>query len=478
MDASSSGEVVLAEGSSASTLLHRILGAAVDAHPQVFEGVDIGESVAIFKNQYAEILPQFEAARADSKQRLEIAGTLLDAAASCIVWHADADEVPLREHLAAPAEALKVETKEFSGTGTLRPTIECSGTALVSDELVSYAEALVNRGSASTSVADAVAWVVHQAGGAGLDLRGRRVALLGAAAELAPARLWLQGGADVLWIDVAPPPVELVDSHELAGSIQWAPEGGDLLARPGAVRATIEQFAAGERIDLGLYAYAPGKTREWRLAAAMNAIVDALPPETVGSIATLVSASTCGVLTDEELSAEQRRREERPRWQAAFDAVGLLGKGPGHAGHGATCTNRGIVPIQGSSYQAAQYLGKLLATEVWASGEQPPTISANTAGISRTASMNHPVFNVAFAGAAALGVETFEPATTASLNGLLTLRDLLDPAAANVAPGAVTSTRVHGGVYEMPYPMEPTLRAATLVGVAKDPRRLAAILRR
>jgi len=330
-------------------------------------------------------------------------------------------------------------------------------------------------------VADAVGRIVELSGKTGIDLRDRRIVVLGAGAELAPTRLWLAGGAEVLWIDLTSPPADLLASDERSGTIRWVSEGADLLRRPERIRATIEQFAADGAVDLGLYAYAPGRGREWRLAGAMNGIVDALPDGVVRTVTMLVSPTTCGVLTAEELEGESRRRRERPRWQSALDRVGLLGRGSGHVRHGETCTNRGIVPIQGTSYQAAQYLGKQMAAVAWAAGDRSFHVSANMAGISLTASLRHPVFDTAFGGAEAFGVETFEPATTASLNGLLALRDWLDSAPTvpqGSATGAMTWTRVHGGIYEVPYELEPTLRVATAIGVARDPRRIGALLGR
>jgi hypothetical protein len=298
----------------------------------------------------------------------------------------------------------------------------------------------------------------------------------------------LEGGADVLWIDIAPPSEDLLGSTDLRGAVYWVPEGSNLLTEPTRIRATIEAFADGSAVDIGLYGYAPGKTREWRLTAAMNAIVDALPLDLVRTITMLVSPTTCGVLTNADVEGEQRRREQRPGWQSFLERIGVFGRGLGHAQAGDVCTNRGIVPIQGASYAAAQYLGKLIAAEVWASGDARRHVSSNTAGISRTVSMSHPVFDAAFAGAAVFGVDTYEPATTATLNGLLAIRDWLDPTApANPAAEhptskdlaiALTSTRIHGGVYQLPYPLDRALRVAAAIGAAKDPRRIGPMIRR
>jgi hypothetical protein len=207
----------------------------------------------------------------------------------------------------------------------------------------------------------------------------------------------------------------------------------------------------------------------------------------VRTITMLVSPTTCGVLTSGDVAGEQRRLERRPSWEAFLARIGAFGRGPGHVRVGDVCTNRGIVPIQGTSYAAAQYFGKLIAAETWATRTARHHVSANTAGISRTMSMSHPVFDAAFAGANVFGVETYEPGTTATLNGLLAIRDWLDPASpsnpateyatTNARAQALTSTRVHGGVYQLPYPVNDALRVAAVVGAAKDPRRIGPMIR-
>jgi hypothetical protein len=192
----------------------------------------------------------------------------------------------------------------------------------------------------------------------------------------------------------------------------------------------------------------------------------------------LLSPTTCGVLTEAELATEATRRAEAPRWLRALARMRALGSGGGHTTIGDTSTNRGVVSIQGGSYQGAQYIGKMLTGEVWAAADPPFSVSANTAGISLTNSLQHPVFDLAFAGARALDVETFAPATTALLNGLLTLRDRLDRACAGRPIDELFTTRVHGGIYVTPYPIDPALRVAAAIGSMKDPRRITALLRR
>ena len=110
------------------------------------------------------------------------------------------------------------------------------------------------------------------------------------------------------------------------------------------------------------------------------------------------------------------------------------------------------------------------------------TVSANVAAISRTRSLSHPLFEAAYAGATAFGVETFAPETTRALSGLLTLHDLLNPA----APGAPrrrrrarsSRERFHGGFHVVPWAIDPALRVAAVIGLARRPALLARMLRR
>ncbi|MEM9745050.1 MAG: hypothetical protein AAF945_00035 [Actinomycetota bacterium] len=465
--------VRLAEGSSATELFHGVVRDTVAAFPDVFGSLKVPDSAIAFKRSYPELLPRLEATRLASARRSEVAARAVDHARRCFVVGPDA--TPLLDAVAASADAFECDVHRFGGVPGLVPSVPVAGRDLRHDELVDEVDAMVDQGSASPAVADAVRRLVALDGG--IDLTGRRIAVFGAGAELAPTRAWLAGGADVLWLDLADPPSELLDDESLAGSLRWVPGGVDLLLEPARVRATIEEFCAGSAVDLGLYAYAPGRAREWRLTATMNAIVDALPAASVASVAMLVSPTTCGSLTATEREWEHARRSGRPRWQSVVAAMRLLGSGDGHAAAGEAAANRGIVAIQGASYQAAQYLGKILSAEAWASADLPRRVSANTAGVSLTESLQHPVFDLAFAGAAALGVETYEPATTAALNGLLTLDDRLHGGSTS-GVDELFGTRVHGGIYALPYPIEPALRVAAALGALRHPRRVMSLVRR
>jgi hypothetical protein len=221
----------------------------------------------------------------------------------------------------------------------------------------------------------------------------------------------------------------------------------------------------------------------------MNAIVDAVGPERVRSVAVYVSPTHPATLSGAERELATRRRLALPGWQRALDVVGALGK-PGQAGSGDLLVQRAIVEIQGASYQAAQYLEKLLAMERWAAygiaaEGGAAALSANVAGITRTRSLEHPLFAAAYLGGTAFGVESFAPETTRPLAALLMLHDLLNPKAAG-APGvaggqlprALFEQRVHGGVYGLPFDLQPTLVVAAALGFARKPMLLRGLLHR
>jgi hypothetical protein len=300
---------------------------------------------------------------------------------------------------------------------------------------------------------------------------------------VAPSDWLLATGADVLWLDIRPPSAAVVDMPN-RGALAWAKDGADLLQAPGRIAQTVVDFAAGAPVHLCLFAYAPGASRELRLAAAMNAIVDRLPGSLVQSVSLLVSPTTPLEMTVEDIAAAVRRRQNRPVWQAAFDGLGRLGKGPLHLDRVGVA--RSIVPLQGAAYQAAQVLAKRVAAETWfgrgvGQGERRSgqVISANVAPITSTRSLGHPLFQAGFLGAPKFGVHISAPATTRLVSCLLMLHDWLNPASParrpafkpvdHAALAALGSQQIHGGIAGLPYTLDPAIAVAALIGLAKKP---------
>lgn len=494
MTAQAESRVDLPGGSSASRVLHRALVEARDRFPTDLGPAGIPDDGRAFRRAFADVIPRVEAARAASPRRQEIARDVLARLARSILLVADEREIPLAEAMTEPAGPLHLQSVDRRAGDRLRPSVIVDGRPLAGAELRRWLVDLVARDAASPGVIGSIDWLLsHAVDEAGLlDLRGRRIALLGAGAELSPAPLWLEAGAEVLWLDVVPPPDWMIGRAAGTGRLHWAPGGADLVARPREIAATVEAFATGGPVDLGLYAYAPGGGREWRLAASMNAIVEALPAEAIRTVTMLVSPTSPAILTAHDLQAQTLREAVAPGWQRLLKRTGALGSGGGHASVEGVAVSRSVVTMQGASYQLAQYAGKLLTAETWAtwgpvggSGPSPLRVSANVAGVTRTRSMSHPLFQAAFAGAAAFGIETFDPATTRALSALLALRDWLDPEAPGAADdpstratGLLTHARVHGGLYATPYPIDAALRVAAALGAGRSPGQLVSLLRR
>ncbi len=479
----SHGSVLLAEDKSASTVLHEVLQVPLALHGADFADAQLPTHINQFRKAYAQLLPQYEAARLASAQRGDIATQIVDALRAQLVWQQADVSQPLNEALQQTAQPLPLEEASFSGSGGWQPSVVYQGERWGPQQLPNLGSLLVQRGVVTQAAGEALSWVstglVEQGA---IHLRGRKIAVLGGGAEMAPTRLWLAAGAEVLWLDTAAPPAEWHKDADLCGRLYWPRDNVDLLSQPREVLATLLAFADGQALDVALYAYAPGQARELRLTGVMNALVEALPSELLASVTLLVSPTTPTALSATDLQAMRQRLQQRPAWEALLAGLGLLGRGGGAATaqSGATeqskitaqaAATRTVVGIQGASYQAAQYVAKVLVAECW-SNRGDFRVSANTAAITRTRSLAHPVFTAAFGGAGAFGIETLTPRQSRAVNGLLALHDWLHPQAP--VPGAV---RVHGGIHTLPYPLDKALRVAAAFGFARSPRLLRGLLK-
>jgi len=482
--------VVLPSGYTGSSLFHAMLKQAVAEFPGALTAAELPSQASVFKRDYGTILPRFEAARVGSPERVQIARFILNKTQSTLEFVNGHGREPLSEHLARPTEPPVLEQQVVGAEPTLKVEVPLDGTIYRGREVLALVDRLAEEQVLTNAARDALRWVVQHIEDAGgtLDLRGHSFAVLGAGAELASTRMLLAAGARVLWIDLADPGVLLAQAPGLSGTLVHAPGANNLLEAPERVAAAIERFAAeGDgTVHLGMFAYASGASQEWRLGAAMNAIAAHLSPTIVRSIALLVSPTSTATVQPECLAAAAAQLARGSRWKSALRHAGLLSSPGQHVGHGVHIA-RATVSIQGLSYQAAQYISKLLAAESYAVyGTQaqtdpsvPVTVSANVAGITRTRSLAHPLFQAAFIGARHFGVRIFDPSTTRALSGLLILHDLLNPSApgaASVCPGqpgrkasGLLSQQVHGGIYSLPYVLEHAIRIAALIGMGRKP---------
>jgi len=320
---------------------------------------------------------------------------------------------------------------------------------------------------------------IKQADGA-LDLSGRKFVMMGAGAELAPTELLLEAGATVLWIGRNPPPAELLKKGS-SGTLVYSESGADLLTQPREIAATIAEFASGDPVDIGMFAYARGDNQDWRLTTAMNDIVRSLEPEIIQSLSYYISPTVPMVPQPEDIRRATDALEQPAKWQAILAQIGLL-----QTNHYDGLV-RAIVLEQKAAYLGAQYIGKILSAEVFATlGNRPEietphplTVSANVAGISHTLSLITPIFEAGFLGGEVLNVETYPADTSKPLQFLLTLHDLINPQAPGSATrsyqtlsaklNALFSQQVHGGVYSYPYALNGVISIAALLGFGIKP---------
>ena len=463
---------------SASQILHLCLKTAVKAYPATFSEINFPENSRDFRASYVAVLPEFEAARINDPERTGIARLLAETFEDQLAYHGANGICELKEHLAHPAKPLLLESLPPNSDPGWQPTLRFLKKNW--PDLASLSQALVSEKIISAGAKEALVWLDQYIGKKdSINLSARKIVVFGASAEMAPTAQFNAAGAEILWLDLTPP-TKLAESHFRGGAVQFPVDGINLLTQPAEILATILEFAAGQRLDLCLYAYSPGQARAMRLTAARNAIVNALPKALIESITLLLSPTTATPLDQIDLAAMNQRKNNRPRWEAVLDGLGLLGRGGGASIKGELGASRALVGIQGASYQAAQYLAKLMTAETWA--QNTPTdsneerlfrVSANTAPITLTRSIAHPVFDAAFVGATAFGIQTFTPTQSQILNGLLAVHDWVHPTVPQ--PGKI---RVHGGIHTLPYPMNTALRVAAAIGFVQSPKLLGALFKR
>jgi len=473
--------VSLPSGLTGSRFLLKVLRETAEAFPETFQNVSLPDSSKAFKRSYPHDMVDFESARLASPKRAEIATHIADMSAGLFEYDAG-DRVPLADHMASYSDVELPDAKvtHFGASAGWQPAVPYRGTDYDGRAVRDLNTRLRQEGKISANAAQGVDWILDRidANGGRLDLTGRRFVMLGAAAELAPTAKLLRAGATVLWVDLAEPEAALerhAPLETLSGEVHVVEGARNLLTEPKAIAAAVARFAGDDAVDIGLFAYAPGKGRELRLAGAMEAIVRALPKKTVGSVGLYISPTVVGQV---QPGCREWTEQRKPRgWQKLLTTLRLLSP-EGHVGEPARVA-RSVVSLQGPGYQAAQYLTKVCSAERWSVQEGGPSLSTNVAGITNTKSLSHPIFQVAFKGADSFNIQIFEPETTRPLSALIYLRDVLDPEAPGArgrsysseverAAGAL-SQQVHGGVYTLPWHFEQAIRIATVIGATTNP---------
>ena len=458
--------VIISGGQSASSMMHELLGSAVQAYPAAFRGFQLPIAKA-FRSAYQNYLPAFEQCRLSADERVQIAGTLASGLHDKLVVTDESSQVSLSEYLAVPSVKPALSISKATPFSPWTPSLPYGGRHWQGSDIEALIDDLLARHWLSGEAAGSLRAVASSSIDAGVDLRGHRIAVIGASAEMAPTAYWLKAGADVLWIDKVAPPLDWQRGH-FPGRLVWPAQPIDLLTAPESALAALMAFADSGPIHIGLYAYAPGAMRELLLTSVMNAIVDALPADMVKTVSLLLSPTTPTALESDDQCASQDWWSKRSAWVSGLRALGQL-EPPRYFNHACPVSDS-VVSIQGASYQAAQYFGKTIMAEDWQSKARF-RVSLVTAPITQTRSLEHPIFAAAFEGAKALGVETFAPSFSQQAGAIMAMTDWFSD-----VPAKLLAQRLHGGIHTMPYRLESALTMAAVIGFGRRPQLLTGLL--
>ncbi len=307
-----------------------------------------------------------------------------------------------------------------------------------------------------------------------LALPGRRVAVIGAGAEMGPLEPLSRWGAHVIAIDL---PVEkiwnrITDVVRRGSGRATIPLGTD--GTPGIdvvrslpeMRTWLEEAANGDRLVLGMYAYADGGAHV-RATAAVDALATDLLERRRGTGLAYLATPTDAFVVPEDAVAEARaayaNRGMRRLLQAPLRAVSG-GRLFAPAYPGASTVADVLVAQQGPNYALAKRIQRWRGLTASAGGF-PVSFNVAPATWTRSVTKNR-VLAAAYAGARHFGIEIFEPATSRVLMAALLVNDLHEPSREARHPEVLFSEgAAHGGLWRAAYQPRSVLGIAALTGL-------------
>ncbi len=388
----------------------------------------------------------------------------------------------LFEHAPAPTTPIGTVTLTGGAPARTELTVPMRGRRLGGADLQRQLDDWQQRGILEPSAAEAVRAVA--ANPQWLRLEGRRVVVLGAAAEMGPLRALLSWGADVVGVDLPRADVWnriLGTVRENAGTLTVpvadardtedglaARAGGDLLHGLAPLADWIEGIDGS--LVLGNYVYADGETNV-RVATAVDVLSVELARRRPGDLSLAFLATPTdtfgvpGAAVDHSATAYGQTsgllRLTRPALRAVTGGRLLRrnyapGSDPG--------LNDSVVPQQGPNYLLAKRLQRWRATVARRDGIP---VSLKVAPPTRTRSVvKNRALAAAYAGAHPFGIEVFEPATSNTLMAALLVHDLCTSTPAPRPPWQEEAdAAVHGGLWRGPYDPRSALGLAVVLGL-------------
>ncbi len=477
--------IVLPQGTAGVDVLRALMERAIAEFPESFADFALPPDAAGFKARWGELLPAFEASRARSERRSQIARAMYLAAANELRFVDPEGERSLAGLLLERHEPHQLQRVDLPGPGQLRPSVEYGGRIHAGNELTALAEELERTHMVTSAVADALQDLARRAA-KGVSLRGERFVLMGAAAELSPVYTLLESGADVLWLDRERPPVDHLLEPRLGGSICYVQRGVDLLTEPGRARATIEAFAGETPVHLVLLASAAGKSM--RLTLAMNEIARTLPAKLVKAVHYVLSPTSVSPIYPDDAHCAEERQLSASAVRRALVRTGQLT--PGSVESGDDRFSCAVVMQQGAGFQLSEYVAKRLAAEAFQeygltldpNKKTRLGVFANMAPVANTRSLASPVLEAALLGAPSFDMLIAPPASARHVMALLMVSDVIAPrrspaTSRKARTTALFARQFHGGVHAQPYALDGIIRVAALKGLAQRPSLAFELLR-
>ncbi len=378
---------------------------------------------------------------------------------------------------AAPGSGFARRKIRGEGQPATELTIPYGRRELRGSELTGQLREWVDDGVVEPSCAGAVEMVMEHP--EWLPLRGQRIVLIGAGAEMSPLEPLSSWGADVVAIDR---PIEGISQRIETLARRGAGRttipladgdrpGLDIVHSPAQARDWIAGLAAGEELVLGMYAYADSGMHV-RVSVAADMIASDLLARRPQTALAFLGTPTDAYLVPEEVVEESRRAYAARRVRRVLQGpLRLASAGrlfaPAYTG-GSTIADV-LVSQQGPNYAIAKRIqrwrGVLASTRgsIVSFNVAPPTLT-------RSVTKNR-LLAAAYAGAGRFGIEVFPPPTARALMAALLVHDLNITLERGHPEGLFSDGAAHGGLWRAPYDPRSVLGIAALSGLHATLRR-------
>jgi hypothetical protein len=347
------------------------------------------------------------------------------------------------------------------------------GRELQGDELEAQLAGWVDSRVVEPSFASAIRRVIEHP--EWLTLPGRRVAIIGAGAEMGPLEPLSRWGARVIAIDLPVGEIwtrisDIVSRGAGSATIPLTAEGTpgvDVVRSLPETRSWLDEVADEDQLVLGMYAYADGGAHVCATAAVDVLCTDLLQRRSNTALAYLATPTDAFVVPDDVVAdahAAYADRGLRRVLQAPLRGVSL-GRLYAPAYPGTSKVADVLVAQQGPNYALAKRIQRWRGVVTSANGT-PVSFNVAPATWTRSVTRNR-ILAAAYSGARHFGVEIFAPETSRVLMAALLVHDLHTSAPEERDPEALFSDgAAHGGLWRAAYQPRSVLGIAAITGLS------------